>query len=322
MPISETKWNEDSPEFRDMLAPEALEILDDKNYFIFDKFRKIQELPVPFTRLGLEMAGDICDDCGNYIPPVFSPEGGGTITRGECSCVKEKRRQAEQEADRRRREAYLAKKVLECGIPITLQEASFDNFRVRDWNKVMVDAAREYIRIWPQPMQGEVCMGLTFTGSTGIGKSHMAAVIVKEIIMKGYDDVLFIPVEKFLDDIKETFDGDYNRQYKATKSDIMEKICTASLLVFDDLMANSTTEWAMHMIEQVYDRRSSTRRPTITTSNFSEKQLKAMLADARQERLFSRIAGYSVMIDLGDQRDERLFNKGLAFDSFMKNIAK
>lgn len=305
-----------------MLTPDALEILD-KDDFIFDAFRKIGELPDIFTRRGLELAGDICDDCGNYIRPVFVPRDGGTIKQGECQCVIEKRRKAEQEAEMRRKRTYLEKKVRECGIPPRLQEASFENFRVREWNKRMVEAAKEYIRIWPEPITDGFGMGLTFTGSTGIGKSHIASVIAKEIILLGYEDVTYVSVEQFLNEIKETFDDQPQYGVRKKMADIMNKVCKTRLLVFDDLMANSRTEWAINIIWDVYEHRTSTGLPTITTSNYSEEQLRTMLAERGELRLFSRITDYSAVINLGnDLLNERTINKAAALDKFMKNIGK
>jgi DNA replication protein DnaC len=313
-------WNaKDFPRYLEMLTPEAAAIVSSGD--IFMRYSDLTDLPAIFSQYGLELAGDICDDCGAFVKPTITPYGGGIISRGECQCVKAKREAEEAERHRREQIEYRQNKAMNCGIPPKLQNASFENFRINKGNTEMVDRAKRYIKIWPEPTK--IGMGLTFTGSTGIGKSHIASVIAKEIIMKG-GDAVFISVEQFLDDIKETFDDTsygYNssREKRKTKSDIMDRVCNCGLLVFDDLMANSTTEWALNMIEQVYDRRTAQNRPIITTTNFSEAELRARLSDCIQERLYSRLIGNSIVVNLGEQRDERMFIKGMEFDAMMES---
>lgn len=210
----------------------------------------------------------------------------------------------ESELEERRQRTRM-QRIHECGIPYNLIEATLDNYRVRPWSEEIITVARRYIEIWPQQMNNAA--GLLITGSPGIGKSHIAAAIAREIILKGYESVQFISVEQWLDDIKETFDDQPNYSYrKKTKADHMDKVCGCSLLVFDDLMANSTTPWALNMIEQVYDRRMNAKRPTITTSNYSSGELQRTLSEARQERLVSRLFGCSLDFDLGYQADHRI----------------
>lgn len=211
-------------------------------------------------------------------------------------------------------------RVRECGIPYNLYDATLDSYRVRSWSEDIVKVALRYIELWPQ--QTSNAAGLLITGSPGIGKSHIAAAIAREIILKGYEDVAFISVEQYLDDIKETFDDQpYNYgMRKKTKADVMNRVCSCSLLVFDDLMANSSTEWALNMIEQVYDRRMNGKRPTITTSNYSAGELQRTLSEARQERLVSRLFGCSLDIDLGHQADHRTGVKKMTIEDMLRGI--
>lgn len=225
------------------------------------------------------------------------------------------------EAVEQRRQEYRLQKVRDCGIPVNLQDATLDSYRTKPWSDELVSTARFYIDIWPKQTQNAA--GLLITGSPGIGKSHIAAAIAREIILKGYEDVAFISVERFLDDIKDTFDDQPTYNYvRKTKASIMERVCSSALLVFDDLMANSTTEWALNMIEQVYDRRMAAKRPTITTSNYSSAELQRTLSEARQDRLVSRLFGCSMDIDLGYQADYRIGINKMAIMDMLKNSVK
>lgn len=309
------------PRYLEMLTPEAAEIVSGGKVFM--RYKELMNLPAIFSQYGLELAGDICDECGAFVRPTITPYGDGTINRGECECVRLKREAEEREAQNRAQTEYKRNKAMNCGIPPKLQNSSFENFRVNKNNTEMVERAKRYVEIWPEPTK--IGMGLTFTGSTGIGKSHIASVIAKEVIMKG-GEAVFISVEQFLDEIKETFNDSNSygnnkfttyRDSRNTKSEIMDKVCNCDLLIFDDLMANSTTEWALNIIEQVYERRTSQNRPTITTTNYSEAELRVRLGDCIQTRLYSRLVGNSIVVNLGEQRDERMFIKGMEFEAMM-----
>lgn len=123
-------------------------------------------------------------------------------------------------------------------IPRELKEASFENFIVETTEeKQLLAFAREQVDKYLDGMTGNTL----FTGSTGIGKSHLSVAIAKAI-NEGYKakgepkSVLFVNLTEILRRVRESFnsptslEGHYSRMLKEV-----------DYLVLDDLGIKSET---------------------------------------------------------------------------------
>jgi DNA replication protein DnaC len=72
---------------------------------------------------------------------------------------------------------------------------------------------------------------------------------------------LFIMVPDLLDHLRASFDPRNNISYDHR----FDEIRTASLLVLDDLGAQSTTPWAREKLHQLFNHRYSAELPTVIT---------------------------------------------------------
>jgi DNA replication protein DnaC len=98
------------------------------------------------------------------------------------------------------------------------------------------------------------------TGPYGCGKTHLAAAIANSLMDKG-NPPLFIMVPDLLDHLRASFDPKNNISYDHR----FDEIRTASLLVLDDLGAQSTTPWAREKLHQLFNHRYSAELPTVIT---------------------------------------------------------
>lgn len=170
-------------------------------------------------------------------------------------------------------------------IPRELKEASFENFIAETAEeKQLLAFAREQVDKYLDGMIGNTL----FTGSTGIGKSHLSVAIAKAI-NEGYrakgepKSVLFVNLTEILRRVRESFssptslEGYYSRMLKEV-----------DYLVLDDLGIKSDSSnnkgksaWEEEFIFDIL----SNRDKTIITTNLSSSEIASLYS----ERVASRV---------------------------------
>ncbi len=144
--------------------------------------------------------------------------------------------------------------------------------------------------------------GLLLQGSPGLGKSHLAASIVKEIIGKKNTGI-FISLPRLMTELKAT----YNKQSNLKEIDILTALQKVDLLVLDDLgveiegKKDDAAGWARGKVYEVIDSRIG--MATIYTTNFTGRKLFEMYG----ERDFSRMVQYCTTLKIEGQ-NHRLKN--------------
>lgn len=101
---------------------------------------------------------------------------------------------------------------------------------------------------------------LIFTGTTGSGKTHLAAAIVNELEQRGIV-VPFLLVPDLLDYLRSTF----SPQSLIPYDQAFENVLTTPILVLDDLGAHNSTRWAMEKLHQLMVHRHEAKLPTVIT---------------------------------------------------------
>ena len=105
--------------------------------------------------------------------------------------------------------------------------------------------------------------GLLLYGPHGVGKTHLAAGILKEVIRTKGARGFFFETRELLRLVRETF----NRGNDETEMDVLAPVLDADLLVLDDLGAEKTSEWVQETLGLVVNTRYNARLATIFTSN-------------------------------------------------------
>ena len=179
-------------------------------------------------------------------------------------------------------------------IPLLHRNHSIDSFKGGEKAK---EECRNFINNY-EPLNGQ---HLLFTGKTGVGKTHLAIAIYRELIAQdkiASTTVRFVTAPELLLEIKKTFNGPSTM----TESDIIDKYSDADLLILDDLGSEKATEFAIQSLYLVIDRRCRNMKPIIITTNLSLKEIEEKL-DAR---IASRLSGMKVVeISMPDYRKKR-----------------
>ncbi|MBN1177087.1 MAG: ATP-binding protein [Dehalococcoidales bacterium] len=139
------------------------------------------------------------------------------------------------------------------------------------------EAARQYAA---EP-EGWLVLG----GTSGSGKTHLAAAIVNERIKNGYP-ALYVTAPDLLDHLRSSFEPDSEVPY----SEFFEQVRSAPLLVLDDLGAQSGTPFAREKLDQLLTSRYNAQLPTvivaITPIDQMDDRLRTRLTDERLCRVF------------------------------------
>jgi DNA replication protein DnaC len=133
--------------------------------------------------------------------------------------------------------------------------------------------------------------GLLIIGKIGVGKTHLAVGIMKELILNRGVACLFYDYRELLKEIQNS----YNESVKATELDVLRPVFEAEVLVLDELGAVKPTEWVWDTVSLILNTRYNDNRTTIITTNFPDGapalsgSMSLARSAAREETLGDRI---------------------------------
>jgi len=140
--------------------------------------------------------------------------------------------------------------------------------------------------------------GLLLIGPVGVGKTHLAVGILKELILQKNVGCLFCDYRELLKQIQNS----YNPAVAATELDILRPVFDAEVLVLDELGAVKPTEWAWDTVALVLNSRYNDKRTTIITTNYKDLPAGA----AEPESTLGRARAAAREEGLGDRIGERM----------------
>jgi DNA replication protein DnaC len=153
--------------------------------------------------------------------------------------------------------------LAEARVPPRYARCDFDNFVLYPNERLIaaVTHARRFAAAFPA-----VQKGLCLIGPPGIGKTHLAAAVLKSVVVEKHVHGLFYDVRDLLRVIRST----YNPVVRTAEMDIIRPVMDAELLVLDDLGAEKPSEWVEETMNLIVNTRYNERRVTIFTSNYED----------------------------------------------------
>lgn len=121
--------------------------------------------------------------------------------------------------------------------------------------------------------------GLLFTGTVGVGKTHLAVSILKGITEKGFS-CMFYEFGSLLKEIQSS----YNSSTNTSEYSVLAPVFNADVLVLDELGAVKPTDWVLDTMMHIINTRYNDRKLTIFTTNYPDTRV-----NDREETLEDRI---------------------------------
>ena len=212
---------------------------------------------------GYDSRHDVCEDC---VPAVEKE-------------AREKERREKLESIKNHLEIHLE----EAKIPLKYRTCSFENFSASGQLAPVLRRCQEYAK--------DPRGGLLLHGAYGVGKTHLAVAIAREIILQGRR-IEFVYVPKLLRKIRRAFRDDYQGPDElALISRYAEEL---PYLVLDDIGVEKITDWARQTLDVIFYERDAHNLATVITSNLSPDEIEKKI-DAR---ISSRIAGMGKILPL------------------------
>lgn len=220
-----------------------------------------------------------CGNCRTRKEIIIDREVAGTHIRRkvpvlcQCEAVKrekqeeEQRRKDAEDAGRRMREASL--------MDDKFFKATFDSFESNEYNKKNLELCRRYVAKFGKMYEKN--QGLLFWGNVGTGKSYAAACIANRLMDHGVR-VIMTSFVKLLE----------NTRVPLREAETMMRLSSAKLVIFDDLGAERSTDYALEKTYNIIDSRYRSNKPMILTTNLTLDEMFAE-KDLRYRRIYDRI---------------------------------
>ncbi len=219
---------------------------------------KSTELPEPEKYYDTPDAGEeeeICPSCFGSGMEVVPGKGART-----CECRKQKKQ---------------SNLIERARIPKRYTDCHFHSYKV--FNASQERAFRYASRLSMEYPAVE--RGLLFTGTVGVGKTHLAVSILKSLTERGFS-CLFYEFGSLLKSIQDS----YNSVSQTSELKILSPVFDAEILVLDEIGAAKPTDWVRDTMAHIINSRYNDRKLTIFTTNYHDER-----NSEREETLEERI---------------------------------
>ncbi len=231
-------------------------------------------------------AKGVCPRCGTGTEPMavaFSKLGRrvdsycagclDAMKREDAEHMARLAEQAKKEARQRRLDALWES----ASLGPRFIAATFDCWESMPGTERALEQVKKYAAGWPY----EDGRGLLLTGSTGCGKTHLAAALVRSLLEKEVPCV-FQSVPELLRRLRAGM-GSPAGSWSA--DELTRSLEECSLLVLDDLGSERWTAWAEECLYTLIDYRYRHQQPMVVTTNLDLKALETAVGTRILDRL-------------------------------------
>lgn len=200
-----------------------------------------------------------------------------------------------------------------CRIPPRYEHCTLGNFDpVTPQHRAALEKTMYFCNGYPH-LGAEEGLGLLFTGNNGVGKTHLAVAVLRELVATKSVRGQFWDFHELIREIKRSFDP----ETKTTEMQVLDPVVEIDILLLDDLGAWKITDWMNDTLFYILNGRYLARRATLITTNFQDvtareakgadqNVAKEFLVDRITARLRSRLAEMCLKVPLdGEDFRER-----------------
>jgi DNA replication protein DnaC len=104
--------------------------------------------------------------------------------------------------------------------------------------------------------------GLLFLGPTGVGKTHLAVAVLRELMLRKGVECLFYDFRDLLKEIQ----GSYNPVSQTSELRILQPVLDVEVLLLDELAASNPSDWVKETLAYVINSRYNQKKVTLITT--------------------------------------------------------
>jgi DNA replication protein DnaC len=231
-----------------------------------------------------------CGVCGGTGFEIVSHEGREAAR--PCAC---------RRGERRSEDDFYST----CRIPPRYEHCSLANFEPHSAvHKAALERAMLYCSGYPFLGKSEG-LGLLFTGSNGVGKTHLAVAVMRELVLTKGVTAQFWDFQELMREIRKAYDP----ETRLTEFQVLAPVIEMDVLLIDDLGAWRITDWMNDTLFHIINKRYVARLATIITTNFfdvpaaeareaGDSYKREFLVERIGERLRSRLSEMCLHVPL------------------------
>jgi DNA replication protein DnaC len=104
--------------------------------------------------------------------------------------------------------------------------------------------------------------GLLFVGQTGVGKTHLAVAVLRELVLRKGVECLFYDFHDLLKAIRDS----YNPISQNSEMSILQPVLDAEVLLLDELAASNPSDWVKETLQHIINSRYNHKKVTLITT--------------------------------------------------------
>jgi DNA replication protein DnaC len=151
--------------------------------------------------------------------------------------------------------------------------AMFNTEGKRETLRRAKQVAEQFVEKYPLEKRG-----LLFVGRPGVGKTHVAVAILKELMHKGIP-CRFVDYRELLKQIQHS----YNPTVQMTEMDLLQPVLETEVVLLDELGAIRSSQWVWDTVAHILNNRYCDNKTTLITTNFEDKPDRALEEEERGE---------------------------------------
>jgi DNA replication protein DnaC len=164
------------------------------------------------------------------------------------------------------RQATVTRQLLEqARIPRRYEHCAFENFDIRKHQETgqrnqILDRAKTvgmgFVREYPLEY------GLLFLGPTGVGKTHLAVAVLRELITARGVECLFYDFR----DLLKTIQDSYNPVSQTSELRVLQPVLDVGVLLLDEMVALNPSDWVKETLAYIINSRYNQKKVTLITT--------------------------------------------------------